>query len=282
MKYKILGRCLTILLINVLLIGYIFCLNKDDLDQEYSIDISEEEKSEELEISNVDEKELNLETYIKVKVDSSSSDKIVLDLDVKDIPFEFYFYLSNNLSEINEGLVEGIHAGYNHSEIRISDLEDLSEFYIQILIKEKEVCEDVKDKKNKTLKCKSITNLSDIVYSEENICFFFEPCYPRKNCSEPIKKCVENREEEAKKMCVDGMYRINIYNIIENCTRLKRKYILSYHSEKYDYYRIKDNDIFLNKENSTFIYENNIGIIKNNKKIILTALGSGLNNFSFV
>ena len=282
MKYKILGRYLTILLINLLLIGYIFCLNNEvDSDQEYSIDISEEEKSEELEISNDDEKELNLETYIKVKVDSSSSDKIVLDLDVKDIPFEFYFYLSNNLSEINEGLVEGIHAGYNHSEIRISDLEDLSEFYIQILIKEKEVCEDVKGKINKTLRCRSITNLSDIVYSEEKICFFFEECYSRKNCSEPIKKCVENREEEAKKMCVDGMYRINIYNIIENCTRLKRKYILSYHSEKYDYYRIKDNDIFLNKKYSTFIYENNIGIIKNNKKIILTALGSGLNNFNF-
>ena len=304
MKFKIFGRYLTILLINLLLSGYIFGLNENDLDPEYSIYIDQEEKSEELEINNDDEKELNLETYIKVNVDSNSADKIILDLDVKDIPFDFYYYLSNNLNEIKKGSVERIHAGSNHGEIRISDLEDLDEFYIQIFIKEKEVCEDVQDKKIKTVDCKyhnnssisddienqifidnqnynDIKNLFDISDNEENTCFFFEQCISSKNCYEPIEKCVENMEEEAYKMCEEGIKKVRIYNVKEECTRLKRNYILYYHAEKYDYYRIKDNDIFSNKKYSTFVYENNIGIIKNNKKIILTALGSGLNNFNF-
>jgi len=91
----------------------------------------------------------------------------------------------------------------------------------------------------------------------------------------------EITDEQLKEICTNyPNYIINIYNISTIDARKERKYLLSYKTEKYEYDKISNNDKREVEMDYSFLFENNRRI-QEGKKVILTVLGNGLNDFTF-
>ena len=282
MKLNMLKHGLIIVIIKLLLIDNIFGLDAkiDDLHQTHTIDVNDEDRNLTFTIEDLNKS--SIWTFIKVNVNKSSGDIISFHLTAEDgdkVNGAMTFYLTNDTADIIDGNVS--------LSIRMSDLpSELESFDLNISIQEPLKPHPI-TYIIKKLNCSNCTEIcvpidtntteSDILNNTDNVDSDKEEESCEKHC-------------EYKEFSIDdeeGTHGLNCteFNVTENDTiyyRDNRTYVLSYTVNKYKDYRLKDNDNFtINDTLNIFIYEKNKEIIKKDKKIILTVLGTGLNDFNF-
>ena len=284
MKLNMLKHGLIIVIIKLLLIDNIFGLDDkiDDLHT-HTIDVNDEDKNLTFTIENLNKS--SIWAFIKANVNKSSGDIILLNLtavDGKPVNGRMTFYLTNDTTDTIDGDVS--------LSIKMSDLQsELETFNLNISIEEPwktnttQITNKYYNCTNCTKTCVPIdtnTTEPDILNdtdsinsdSQEESCTYEEHCeyivYPFEDGNHSLECTVFTNTTDK-----------NI-TYIEN-----RTYVLYYKVNKYEQYRLKDNDNFIideeHEEKKIFIYENNREIRKKDKKIILTVLGTGLKDFNF-